>query len=382
MINDFKNTWLKVIKTPGDFFEQMPAKGGYADPVKFAAICYLIAGIGMSIITMVGGSTPGMVFSDIILMPVIGVMGIFIGGSILHIFFKILGGKGTYEGTMRLLAYSSAVAVFSWIPFLFILPDLYMIYMAVIGGTKVHKISTTRSVIAVVTPLIIVIVLIGAIVFVIFSIGGMSLDPSVMSKYNFNIEVSTDSKLENPTFYLPLPVFKDGSKLGDEVIIQNTGNPDGWDLSMIETEHGKMLKISTIKIEPELHQEIGLSPPGFGQTDDTMQGDVHSFMRGYKEFQISWTSGHVINITNTTDIVPLLYPKSNLTQKYESYIYADYEASPGANLSVHIILKGMNSWWVNGWSGNEYSDRIEAIITGEQHGWSNATGNLEYHHPK
>jgi hypothetical protein len=77
---------------------------------------------------------------------------------------------------------------------LFILPDLYMIYMAVIGGTKVHKISTTRSVIAVVTPLIIVTVLIVAIGFVIFSIGGISLDPSVMSKYNFKIEVSTDSK--------------------------------------------------------------------------------------------------------------------------------------------------------------------------------------------
>lgn len=185
----------------------------------------------------------------------------------IHIFFKILGGKGTYEGTVRLLAYTSAIMVLSWIPFLFILPDIYMIYMAVIGGTKVHKISTTRSVIAVVTPLIIVIMLIAAIGLILFSIGGISLDPSVMSKYNFKIDVSTDSKLENLIFYLPLPVFKNESKLGDETIIQ--GNPEGWNLSVIETEHGKMLKITTIKIEPELHQEIGLSPPGFGQTDDT-----------------------------------------------------------------------------------------------------------------
>ncbi|MFH1321922.1 MAG: YIP1 family protein [Bacteroidota bacterium] len=396
MINDLKNTWLKVIKTPGDFFEQMPVIGGYADPVKFAAICYLIAGIGMSIITLVEGSTPGgvgWILSYIILLPVIGVIGIFIGGFIIHIFFKILGGKGTYEGTVRLLAYSSAVAVFSWIPFLFILPDLYMIYMAVIGGTKVHKISTTRSLIAVVTPLIIVIVLIGAIVFVIFSIGGMSLDPSVMSKYNFNIEVSTDSKLEKPTFYLPLPVFKDGSKLGDEAIIQNTGNPDGWDLSMIETEHGKMLKISAIKIEPELHQEIGLSPPGFGQTDDTMQGDVHSFMRGYKEFQASWTSGHVINITSTADIVPLLYPKFNLTvsnndtsyptgriplktQKYESYIYADYTAAPKANIQVCVTLYGINQLWAGNLVFNNYRDNFCTEFTGKKHGWIPVTGEI------
>lgn len=376
MINDFKNTWLKVIKTPGDFFEQMPAMGGYADSVKFAAICYLIAGIGMSIITLVEGSTPGGGLSDIILMPIIGILGIFIAGFILHIFFKILGGKGTYEGTVKLLAYTSAIMVLSWIPFLFILPDIYMIYIAVIGGTKVHKISTTRSVIAVVTPLIIVTVLIAAIGLILFSIGGMSLDPSVMSKYNFKIEVSTDSKLENLIFYLPLPVFKNESKLGDEAIIQNTGNPEGWNLSMIETEHGKMLKITTIKIEPELHQEIGLSPPGFGQTDDTLQGDVHSFMRGYKEFQVSWTSEHVINITNVTDNVPLLYPKFNLTQKYESYIYADYTAAPDAKVEVCVTLYGMNQLWAGGMAFNNYRDNFCTNFTGKKQGWIPVTGEL------
>lgn len=391
IIKGFKNTWLKVIKTPGDFFEQMPTMGGYADPVKFAGICYLIAGIGISIITLVAGSTPGI--GDLILMPVIGVFGIFIAGFILHIFFKILGGKGTYEGTVRLTAYTSAIMILSWIPFLFILPDIYMIYMAVIGGTKVHKISITRSVIAVMTPLIIVTVSIAAIVFLLFSMGGMSLDPSVMSKYDFKIEVSTDSKLENLTFYLPLPVFKNESKLGDEAIIQNTGNPEGWNLSMIETEHGKMLKITTIMIEPELHQENGLSPPGFGQTEDTLQGDVHSFMRGYKEFQVSWTSDRVINIENASDNVPLLYPKFNLvvsdqntpqspgriplkTQKYESYIYADYMASPDDKLEVCVTLYGMNQLWSGDLVFNNYRDNFCTNFTGRKQGWIPVKGEL------
>jgi len=164
--------------------------------------------------------------------------------------------------------------------------------------------------------------------------------------------------------------------LGDEAIIQNTGNPDGWDLSMIETEHGKMLKISAIKIEPELHQEIGLSPPGFGQTDDTMQGDVHSFMRGYKEFQASWTSGHVINITSTADIVPLLYPKFNLTQKYESYIYADYTAAPKANIQVCVTLYGINQLWAGNLVFNNYRDNFCTEFTGKKHGWIPVTGEI------
>ena len=155
IIDDFKNTWLKVMKTPAEFFEQMPTEGGYADPVKFAAIAYLIAGIGMTIITF------GMGFASIIIMPVMGVVGLFIGGLILHVFFKIVGGQGTYEGTVRILAYITAGAVLSWIPIVGILVALYMIYLEVIGGTKVHKISTLSSLIAVlVLPAILVIVLI------------------------------------------------------------------------------------------------------------------------------------------------------------------------------------------------------------------------------
>ena len=172
VIDDFKNTWLKIMKTPGDFYEQMPTEGGYADPVKFAAISYLIAGIGLTLISL------GMGFALIIVMPIMGVIGIFIGGLFLHIFFKIVGGKGTYEGTVRLLAYASATMALSWIPLVGILANLYMIYMEVIGGAKIHRISTLSSLIAVfVIPLILAIVLMlvmgAAIAGIVATMGGM-----------------------------------------------------------------------------------------------------------------------------------------------------------------------------------------------------------------
>ena len=155
VIDDFKNTWLKIMKTPAEFFEQMPTEGGYADPVKFAAISYLIAGIGLTLISL------GMGFASIIILPIMGVIGLFIGGLIVHIFFKIVGGQGTYEGTVRILAYIAAGAALSWIPIVGFLVALYMIYMEVIGGAKVHKISTLSSLIAVIVlPAILVIVLI------------------------------------------------------------------------------------------------------------------------------------------------------------------------------------------------------------------------------
>jgi len=155
MIDDFKNTWLKVIRSPGDFFAQMPTEGGYADPVKFAAINYLIAGIIFMSIQFAFQYTIGGINFAIISLPmgfvsfigilIIGFIGLFIGGGILHIFFSILGGTGTYEGTVRLIAYASAAMALSGIPFVNILAVFYMIFMAVIGGTKVHKVSPARS---------------------------------------------------------------------------------------------------------------------------------------------------------------------------------------------------------------------------------------------
>jgi len=398
IIDEFTNTWLKVIKTPGDFFMQMPTKGGYANPVKFAVICYLIAGIALAIIWFaaqflfagvgITEITLIMGFLNIIVIPIIGVIGLFIGSLILHIFFKMLGGTGTYEGTLRILAYASATVVFIWIPYVAILSGLYMIYLGVIGGTKVHNISTFNSFIAVVVPVVIGIVIIVGLILFLYIQGGMSGDTSVMSAYNFRVVLNTDSKLENLTFYTPLPLFNNESKLGEQAIIQTMESSEGWNLSMIETEHRTMLKFTAIELVPELNQIIELDP-----SDDSPIGVGRSFTRGTIEVSVSMASDNLIDTRNATDNEPLLYPKYNLrlsdydspypsgmtppkTQRYESFIYADYTASPDANVEICVSLDGRNDWWAGGWTGNSYRDSICTTVTGEKHGWIPVTGEL------
>jgi hypothetical protein len=399
MIDDFKNTWLKVIKTPADFFMQMPTVGGYADPVKFAVVCYLIAGIALAIIrfaaqflfTGIGITEITLVigFFSIIVIPVIGVIGLFIGALILHIFFTILGGTGTYEGTLRLLAYASAAAVFSWIPLVAILSGLYMIYLGVIGGTKVHKISTLRSVMAVVIPVVVgIVIIVGLIVAIAFFLYSSSGDSSVMSAYDFRIVINTDSKLENLTFYTPLPLFNNESKLGEQAIIHTMESSKGWNLSMIETEHGSMLKFAAIELVPELNQMVELDP-----SNDSPTGEVHSFTRGTIEVSVSMAPDYIIDTRNASDNEPVLFPKYNKilsdydmpypsgrippkTQRYESFIYADYTASPDANVEICVTLEGRNEWWKGGWTSNSYRDSICTTVTGEKHGWIPVTGEL------
>ena len=155
-IDEFIGTWKKVITTPGDFFKEMPTSGGYGAPLKFAVINYVIAGIGMALISL------GSAFFMVVVMPILGIIGLFISGVILYICFKIVGGSGSYEGTVRIVSYASAVNAVSWIPIIGQIIALYAIYLGIVGGTFVHDITTLRSAIAIFIP-IIVIVIIGAL---------------------------------------------------------------------------------------------------------------------------------------------------------------------------------------------------------------------------
>ena len=180
-MDNFIDTWKKVITSPSAFYESMPKEGGYGEPLKFALINFIVLGIGSAIITilynLIGFSLPSnvslmgtsttiateitiiSVISDIIITPIIGIIGLFVSGVILFILFKIVGGSGSYEGTVRILSYSSAVSLLAWIPLLGILAVLYGIFLDIIGGKSVHNISTLRSAIAVLLPFVLVILL-------------------------------------------------------------------------------------------------------------------------------------------------------------------------------------------------------------------------------
>ena len=149
----------------------MPKEGGFAEPVAFAFINYMILGFGLFIICIfysaflliIGNDVNSVLFGIIfcfficiIFLPIIAVIGLFILGAIYQILFKLLNGTGTYEGTVRVLSYSSAVSLLVWIPILGWLFALYQIYLYIIGGTFVHSLPTSKSAIAVLIPIVIV----------------------------------------------------------------------------------------------------------------------------------------------------------------------------------------------------------------------------------
>jgi hypothetical protein len=188
-------TWKEVMQRPSDFYRGMPKTGGYTDPLTFAAISFIIYALLAALLTVLfgsgthmGGMYDGMyegmygsvrglgffaILMTVIITPIAGIISLFIEAAILYIIYKILGGIGSYEGTVRFISYATAVMVLSWIPIIGWIVGIYEIYLYIVGGMYVHGVSMARSAIAILLPTLLVILLIAIIMAWIFAFSGL-----------------------------------------------------------------------------------------------------------------------------------------------------------------------------------------------------------------
>ena len=192
-------TWKEVMQSPSDFYREMPKTGGYTDPLTFAAISFIIYAFLAAILTVLfgpgmymgwmhGGTYGGMyegmfgssrglgfftILMTVIITPIAGIISLFIEAAILYIIYKILGGIGSYEGTVRFISYATAVMVLSWIPIIGWIVGIYEIYLYIVGGIYVHDISMAKSVIAILLPTLLIILFMAIFMAWIFAFSGL-----------------------------------------------------------------------------------------------------------------------------------------------------------------------------------------------------------------
>jgi hypothetical protein len=160
---DFVKSFIDVVKTvffkPKDFYQSMPTTGGFPSPLIFLAICL---GISALISAIIWGTVAGFFY-----FLIFGLIMSFIGAAILYfIAQQFFEGKGTYEGTYRVVAYAGVVSLISWlsvIPFLggliAFLAFLYGFYLQFIGMEKVHKITQGQAIVTVLISIAVYIIL-------------------------------------------------------------------------------------------------------------------------------------------------------------------------------------------------------------------------------
>ena len=147
-------TAVRVVTAPAEFFKSMPKTGGFVEPLIFAAIMAVIAGIIQALINILGLSYAHVGFAEslgrIIVVPIVVVIFSFIGAAIIFVIWKLMGSQKNYEISYRCWAYLMAlapiVAIISIIPYVGgIINIAIYVYFIVIASTQVHNIPSQKA---------------------------------------------------------------------------------------------------------------------------------------------------------------------------------------------------------------------------------------------
>ena len=172
--NAFIETLQMVLTRPDYAFRAMKVEGGLGGPIIYALIGGCVGGIisflfslilqslgltaarhnTFAVLTGIGAGS--VVF--IILLPIIIILGLFIGGAIGHFCFMIVGGANkTFETTLRVLAFThGSTGPLQMIPLCGgIIAGVWGLVVNCIGLARAHETETGRAVLAIFLPLIV-----------------------------------------------------------------------------------------------------------------------------------------------------------------------------------------------------------------------------------
>lgn len=124
----------------------------------------IIATIGFgSMMGVIPGAGAGALTFVIVLvfMIIAGIIGLFIGSIIIHIFVLILGGKQGFMKTVKAMIYSSTPSMLlGWIPIIGFIAGIWAFVLEILAIREIQEMSTIRAVFVILLPVIIVFVLV------------------------------------------------------------------------------------------------------------------------------------------------------------------------------------------------------------------------------
>ena len=172
--NAFVETMVMVLTKPAEAFTAMRREGGFGDPLLYS-ICGGAVGLlfyfvyqffitslgslgnrGENPLTHLVGTGVGAIFF-IICIPLLIVIGAFVGSAILHLCLLLLGGaKRSFETTFRVVCFSGgSVGPIMIVPLCGgFIAGVWKIVLYCIGLARAHETDTGRAVLAVFLPLI------------------------------------------------------------------------------------------------------------------------------------------------------------------------------------------------------------------------------------
>ncbi len=142
-------TAKRVVFDPVGFYRSMPQSGGFAAPVIFMLVMAVVSGIIIALLSLAwGGPGAGMAIGAgaVIMLPIMALIGSFIGAAIMFVIWKLMGSEKNFETAYRCVAYAAAIMPFTtllaFIPYLgSIVKVLWSFYLMYVASTEVHGIA-------------------------------------------------------------------------------------------------------------------------------------------------------------------------------------------------------------------------------------------------
>jgi hypothetical protein len=199
---------------------------------------------------------------------------------------------------------------------------------------------------------------------------------SLSSTYSYTCTITTDAELSNVTIFLPVPADASGNS---PIVAQFSaetieGVPKDWAVSLYDTGKATLVRITTPGIMPpagtlpEKPYRIVLSSDMISGTGIDTREPVNNsaLFRPFRDLrQVSCPPG-----SSQKNGTPQCY-------RYLTSLYADYQTSPDASVTITSSLTGKNSWKIFEPRSNEYSTSISLMMVGENRGWKNVNGFLQ-----
>ncbi len=164
------SSWADSQFSPGEFWRRMPTENGHWKAHSYAGFFAVQSWLLLfPIFALVGGmigmanEAPGWAYAVGALayaatLPVAWmttVVGNYIVTTVWHVVLKILGGTGTYQGTLRIVAYNAGAGVWGWIPGVGALVQMAMGCIGNYHGFRgVHGLSKGRAAFAALLPVL------------------------------------------------------------------------------------------------------------------------------------------------------------------------------------------------------------------------------------
>ena len=167
------------------------------------------------------------------------------------------------------------------------------------------------------------------------------------SEYDYEVVITSSETLYNVTMFLPLPSHEGRS-------------PAGYAL-----------------LGGEGYGSTGNSAEIFGEGDSLFLKVMLPETDGLT-FGISIDSGELIDTVNPVENSYTIRPVKNLkagdeSDTYNTYLYAEYDCSPGAVVTIDIKETGKNSWETLSLKKNYFDAGLSLSLTGSADKWY-ATG--------